>query len=152
MELIGGGELRPELERLAAELGIAGRATFAGARDEEAVRDRLEAADLFVLASIVAADGQMEGVPVALMEALACGIPTVATRLSGIPELVVDDETGLLATPGDPAALAEAIARTLADPVAAKRRSAAGRKLVEEEFDLRRSGAEMAALFMRSTG
>ena len=62
----------------------------------------------------------------ALMEALACGIPTVATRLSGIPELVVDGRTGLLAAPGDPAALAEAIARTLADPKAAERRSAAG--------------------------
>jgi colanic acid/amylovoran biosynthesis glycosyltransferase len=152
LELIGGGELRRELERLAAELGLARRVTFAGARDEEAVRDRLEAADLFVLASVVAADGQMEGVPVALMEALACGIPTVATRLSGIPELVVDDRTGLLAAPGDPAALAEAITRTLADPVAARRRSTAGRTLVEEEFDLRRSGARMAALFVRSTG
>ena len=104
-----------------------------------------------MLASVVAANGQMEGVPVALMEALACGIPTVATRLSGIPELVVDDRTGLLAAPGDSAALAEAIARTLADPVAARRRSTAGRTLVEEEFDLRRSGARMAALFARST-
>jgi glycosyltransferase involved in cell wall biosynthesis len=147
LELVGGGELRPELERLAEVLGVAGRVTFAGARDEEAVRARLDAADLFVLPSIVAADGQMEGVPVALMEALACGIPTVATRLSGIPELVIDDETGLLAPPGDPAALADAIARTLADPLAATRRSKSGRRLVEREFDLRRSGAELAGLF-----
>jgi glycosyltransferase involved in cell wall biosynthesis len=152
LELIGAGELRPELERLASKLGIADRVSFAGARDEEAVRARLDAADLFVLASIVAADGQMEGVPVALMEALACGIPTVATRLSGIPELVIDDRTGLLATPGDPVSLADAIARTLADPAAAAARSQAGRELVEKEFDLRRSGAEMAALFERSAG
>jgi glycosyltransferase involved in cell wall biosynthesis len=152
LELVGGGELRPELERLAAELGIADRVTFAGTCDEEAVRARLQAADLFVLASIVAADGQMEGVPVALMEALACGVPTVATRLSGIPELVVDGWTGLLAPPGDPAALAEAIARTLADPEAAQRRSRAGRQLVEEDFDIRSSGPRMAALFEGSAG
>lgn len=152
LELVGGGELGPELERLAGELGVADRVTFAGARDEEAVRAHLDAADLFVLASIVASDGQMEGVPVALMEALACGIPTVATRLSGIPELVIDGETGLLAPPGDSTALADAIARTLADPASAAARSRAGRKLVEEEFDLRRSGAEMAALFERSVG
>jgi glycosyltransferase involved in cell wall biosynthesis len=91
--------------------------------------------------------GQMDGVPVALMEALACGVPTVSTRLSGIPELVRDGETGLLAEPGDPASLADAIERTLADPAAAEARAAAGRKLVEAEFDIRASGRRMAELF-----
>ncbi|MEJ7892822.1 MAG: glycosyltransferase family 4 protein [Solirubrobacteraceae bacterium] len=103
-------------EHLAAELGLADRVHFPGSLTEEQVRDRLGGGDVFVLASVVAADGQMEGIPVALMEALACGVPVVATRLSGIPELVVDGETGLLAEPSDVAGIADALQRTLADP------------------------------------
>jgi glycosyltransferase involved in cell wall biosynthesis len=147
VELVGEGELRPSLERLAADLGIAGRVAFEGGLREGEVRDRLAAADLFVLPSVVAADGQMEGLPVVLMEAMASGVPVVATRLSGIPELVVDGETGLLAEPADPAALAAALARALADPDAALTRAAAARELVEREFDVHETGERMAALF-----
>ena len=67
------------------ELGIAGRVRFHGPLEEAEVRELLERADLFVLPSIIASDGQMEGLPVALIEALACGVPAVSTRLSGIP-------------------------------------------------------------------
>ena len=148
VELVGEGRLRPSLERLAAELGIADRITFTGGLREAEVRDRLAAADLFVLPSIIASDGQMEGLPVVLMEAMASGVPVVATRLSGIPELVVDGETGLLAEPGDPVALSRALARVLEDdPDEVMRRVAAGRERVERAFDLRETGERMAALF-----
>lgn len=146
VELVGAGELRSRLERLAAQLGVAARVRFTGSLTEEQVRERLEAADLFVLPSIVAASGQMEGLPVALMEALACGVPVVTTRLSGIPELVADGETGLLAEPDDAEALAEALERALAEPDAARARAVRGRAKVEQEFDIRASSARMAAL------
>jgi glycosyltransferase involved in cell wall biosynthesis len=82
------------------------------------------------------------------MEAMASGVPVVATRLSGIPELVVDGETGLLAEPGDPAALAGALARALDDdPDAALMREAGGRELVERAFDARETGERMVGLF-----
>jgi glycosyltransferase involved in cell wall biosynthesis len=147
LDLVGTGELREELERLASELGVADRVRFHGGLPENEVAELLATAQLFVAPSVVDRRGQMDGVPVALMEALACGVPTVSTRLSGIPELVRDGETGLLAEPGDPESLAGAIERTLADPAAADARAAAGRKLVEAEFDIRASGARMAELF-----
>jgi glycosyltransferase involved in cell wall biosynthesis len=152
LDLVGEGELRRSLERLAAELGIADRVRFQGGLEEGEVRDRLAAADLFVLASVVAANGQMEGLPVALIEAMASELPVVATRLSGIPELVVDGETGLLADPGDPVSLAEVLAATLADPEGSRRRARAGREAVQQGFDVRETGSRMAALFERAVG
>jgi colanic acid/amylovoran biosynthesis glycosyltransferase len=97
------------------------------------------------LASTVAADGQMEGIPIVLIEALASGLPVVATRLSGIPELIVDEETGFLATPGDAASLAEALRRALAD--SGQLDQGRGRDLVESEFDVHRSARQLLALF-----
>jgi colanic acid/amylovoran biosynthesis glycosyltransferase len=151
VELVGAGELRDPLERLAAELGLSERVRFAGSLTEQEVLERLDAADLFVLPSIVAANGQMEGLPVALMEALACGVPVVTTRLSGIPELVEDGVTGLLAEPGDADDLAAALERALAEPLAAGERGVRGRAKVEREFDIHVSGARMAAL-LREAG
>lgn len=150
LDLVGEGELRPALEAQARALGLADRVTFHGAQPEEAVADLLARADLFVLPSVVARDGQMEGIPVALMEALAHGLPVVTTRLSGIPELVRDGETGLLAEPGDPASLARALAAVLADPDAAAERARAGRALVEREFDLTASARELSRLLRQT--
>ncbi len=147
LDLVGGGKLRSSLERLTAQLGIAERVRFFGSLTEQQVRERLEQADLFVLPSIVARDRQMEGLPVALMEALACGIPVVSTRLSGIPELVIDGETGLLAEPNNVHGLADALERALAEPDAALQRAIRGRALVERDFDIRDSGVRMAELF-----
>jgi glycosyltransferase involved in cell wall biosynthesis len=146
LDCIGKGELREDLEQLAARLGIADRVNFLGSRSEVEVRAALDAADLFILPSIVARDGQMEGLPVALMEALACGVPTVSTSLSGIPEIVVDGVTGLLATPADAASLN----RTLQDAVQRGERTVefarAGRELVTSEFDQAESTAVLTAL------
>lgn len=147
LDLVGDGVLRPELERLARELGLADRVRFHGSQTEPRVRELLAAADLFVLPSIVARDGQMEGLPVALMEALASGLFAVSTRLSGIPELVRDGETGALAEPGDAASLADALRRALRDSDEARAR--AGRQLVEREFDIAASGERMALLLSR---
>ena len=149
LDLVGGGPLREQLERRAAELGIAGRVRFHGPLEEAEVRELLERADLFVLPSIIASDGQMEGLPVALIEALASGVPAVSTRLSGIPELIADRRTGVLADPADPASLAAAL-RWLLD--GGRLELARGRAEVESDFDVRRSGERMAELLLGSAG
>ena len=106
---------------------------------EEEVTCALTRADLFVLPSIVAPDGNMEGIPISLMEAMASGLPVVSTRTSGIPELVIDGETGRLVEPADPAALARVIRELIEDPGAGLRLAEAGRRRVGEEFELERS-------------
>lgn len=150
LELIGDGPLRADLTARADELGISDRVRFRGALPESEVAAALEAADLFVLPSVMAADGQMEGLPVALMESLASGVPTVSTRLSGIGEIVVDGETGLLCGPGDAPDLARAIEQMAADPAAVERMSRAGRELVRAQFELDASVADLSRLFTRA--
>ena len=151
LDLVGGGALREELDALARRLGLAGRVRFRGPLPEPEVAALLDRADLFVLPSVVARDGQMEGLPVALMEALACGVPAVSTRLSGIPEIIRDGETGVLAEPGDPASLRAALRRVVDEPSEAWTRAVAGRRLVEREFDVRASGRRLAQLFQRAS-
>jgi glycosyltransferase involved in cell wall biosynthesis len=146
LDVVGAGPLEADLRALAAELGVTDRVRFRGPLVEDEVLSCLRSADAFVLASKVGSDGNMEGIPVALMEAMAVGRPVVATDLSGIPELVRAGETGWLAQPADPAALAEAIAALLADPDEAARRVAQARRLVAREFDVGVTGPEMARL------
>ena len=98
--LIGEGEDRPMLEALARDLGVSDRVVLHGACPREEVRALLSKADIVAAPSVPTANGRREGIPVALMEAAACHLPLVASRLSGIPELVIDGETGLLAEPG----------------------------------------------------
>lgn len=144
-ELIGDGPLRPELVRLAGELGLAGAVAFPGALEPPQAADRLRRGNVFVLACQKGPDGDMDGIPVALMEAMALGRPVVSTRLSGIPELVADG-CGLLAAPGDPQSLAEALRLVLADRRLAGRLAAAGRRRVEADFTLEGQARRILAL------
>lgn len=146
LDLIGDGPLRNELQDLATELGLSSRVRFHGGQSETVVRQALAEADLFVLPSVVAADGQMEGLPVALMEALASGIPTVSTRLSGIPELLIPEQTGFLAVPGDAQSLHDTLEQLLASGPALDEYERAGRHLVEREFDINATTAALRAL------
>lgn len=142
VDLVGDGPLRSALEGRAGRLGLAQRVRFCGSRREDEVRRLLSRADVFVLPSRRAIDGQMEGLPVALMEALACGVICVAPRLSGVPELISDGVTGHLFEPGDPGSLRAALVRALAGGVDPD----AGRRLVEAEFDIERSAAALCKL------
>lgn len=152
LDLVGGGDMRTELERLASTLGLAERVRFYGPLTEPQVAALLDGADLLVLPSIVARDGQMEGLPNVLIEALASGVPVVSTRLSGTPELVREGETGTLAEPADAVSLRAALERALSqlsDPQVARARGRAGRAAVEARHDLRASADQMAALFTK---
>lgn len=146
VDFVGDGELRETLAAEVRRLGLSDRVAFHGSLPEAEVSEMLDAADLFVLPSTIAADGQMEGIPVALMEALACGLCVVATRVSGIPELVRDGENGVLAEAGDVEDLRRALEEVLGgpDPVDPRR----GRELVEREFDIAETGRRMAALIL----
>ncbi len=146
IDLIGDGVLRGDLEALAARLGLGERVRFLGRRNEDEVRAALDTADLFVLPSIVAEDGQMEGLPVALMEALACGVPAVSTELSGIPEIIIDGNTGLLAIPGDAVSLNRVMTAMVERGSATIAFAEAGRMLVTKDFDLGQSVSALTSL------
>jgi glycosyltransferase involved in cell wall biosynthesis len=103
----------------------------------------LAEADVAVCPSVPTRQGDREGIPVALMEAMACGLAAVASDLSGIPELVEHERTGLLVPPGDPRALAEAIRRLHDDPALRGRLAGAGRGKVLAEFDVRVNSARL---------
>jgi glycosyltransferase involved in cell wall biosynthesis len=128
LEIVGGGERLPALQRLARELGIADRVDFAGEVGQHQIKRHYAAADAFCLASLG------EGLPVALMEAMASELPVIASRIHGIPELVVDGESGLLIAPGRPDELAAAIETLAADPELCRRMGRAGREKVVAEF------------------
>jgi glycosyltransferase involved in cell wall biosynthesis len=123
---VGGGPLKDALQAEARRLGIADRITWLGAKPQEAVLAEYRSADLFILNSRIAEDGDRDGLPNVLMEAQSQRLPVIATNLAGIPELVIDGETGALVPADDPAALAQAIARLLRDPGLRGQLAAAG--------------------------
>lgn len=145
--IVGEGRERRNLERLIAELDLTDTVQLLGALPQERLAGLFGQADLCILPSVVASDGQMEGIPVALMEAMASGLPVVATRLSGIPELVQDGVTGILVDPGDEHALAEAVIQLAADDGARTDMGRRGREHVAAHFELSATVGHLRALF-----
>jgi len=136
-DLIGSGNQQALLEDLIVRRGLGGQVTVRGALALEEVASEMRAALLVVLPCILAADGNMDALPTVLLEAMASGVPVVSTALSGIPEIVVDGETGYLVEPGDAVALAGAMERILREPESSARLGRAGRQRAEQLFDLR---------------
>jgi glycosyltransferase involved in cell wall biosynthesis len=124
--VVGDGPARPELEARTAAGGVGEALAWTGFRRD--VPALLAAADLFVLPSLD------DAFPTAILEAMAAGLPVVATRAGGIPEIVDDGATGLLVPPGDAAALARAVSALLADPAARRALGEAGRRRAGERF------------------
>ncbi len=139
LDVYGDGPLRRTLEEQVAGLGIANQVRLHGAVTPDVAHAAMRDADLVALASVRTPEGAQDGVPTVLMEAMASGTPVVSTRLSGIPELVVEGETGWLASPGDPDEFAAAMGRALDDPTEAARRARAGREHVRGAFDQERN-------------
>lgn len=133
LTIVGEGPDRRRLERHVETLALESRVHLVGARSEPEVLELVAAADVVALASLI------EGLPVVLMEAMALGTPVVAPRLSGIPELVEHERTGLLFTPGDWSELATGIERLLDEPGLCKELRRAARERVEAEFDVPRA-------------
>lgn len=142
-KLIGSGPLEAELKQQAERLGVAGRIDFSGAQPQPVVRQWMAQASLFVLPSEVTEDGNRDGIPVALMEAMGNGCPVISTRVSGIPELVGHEQQGLLVDERDPTGLADAIQRLLLDRELRQRLTKAARERVEEQFDARKEATRL---------
>jgi len=147
--IVGDGPVREPVERLIAQQGLEEIVEMRGAILQEQLIEHLGRAEVFVLPCVRARDGDMDGIPVSLMESMAMGIATVSTRISGIPELIEDGRSGLLVEPGDAAGLADALQRLIADPELRRRLGEQGRCRVETDFGIDRTAAEIARLFER---
>lgn len=150
--LVGDGEERSQIEGQIKRLGLEDSVILLGQQPRSRVTELLAEADAVVLPSVTTAKGRQEGIPVALMEALAAELPVVASAISGIPELVEDGQTGLLVPERDPTALAAALARLQNDRDLGRRLGAAGRLKVQREFDLQRNTATLHRMFTYDSG
>lgn len=147
LDLVGAGPEEQRLRDLCSALGLDDRVVFHGPLPQARVREVVAAAGVFAAPCVVGADGNRDGLPTVLLEALALGTPCVATPVTGIPEAVRHEETGLLVPESDPVALAAAIERLLDRPDEAAALAEAGRRLVERHFDTQVNAARLADLF-----
>ena len=150
--IVGGGELREQLARRAAAAGVADKVTFLGSRAQPQILAEYHWADVFVQASVVNPDGDRDGIPNSVMEAMASGVAVVASAVAGIPEVVRHDVTGILVAPGDAPALAKAL-RELAGEGDRRRRLGRDASLFANERLSRRGCLEpVAARFLATLG
>ena len=147
LRIYGDGPLHDELVRLRDDLGLAGRVDFMGARDSDEVVAALTGANAFVLTPTTTEDGDRDGIPNVLVEAMACGLPVVTTTAGGITELVGHDVNGLLCDPEDVAAIARSIDAVIADPELRRRLGAAGRRTAEADFDVNMAAARLETIY-----
>lgn len=147
LEIAGDGPDRPMLEKLAAELGLEDSVEFLGGLDHSRVAGWVKGLDLFALACRRDSSGDMDGIPVVLMEAMAGGTAVVSTRITGIPELITDNTCGRIAAPGDPEDLARAMGQVLTDASLRGRFRRAAADRVGAEFNLVKSVDKLATLF-----
>lgn len=131
---IGGGKLAKKLKGDAESLGLAGRIEWRGSQAQDAVVQACREADLFVLASKIAVDGDRDGLPNVLMEAQTQALPCLSTDVAGIPELIRDGENGVLVPPGDPAALSATLASLIQDSAWRQRLGLAGAQNLRRSF------------------
>jgi colanic acid/amylovoran biosynthesis glycosyltransferase len=134
-DLIGGGELAGALRMQIETHGLQSMVRMAGELPQQAVIERVQRAAVLAAPCVVAADNDRDGLPTVLTEALALGTPSISTDVTGIPELIRHDETGLLVNQHDPTGLAAALQRLLDDAALRERLAVSGRKLIETNFD-----------------
>ncbi len=146
LSLAGDGPLRAELESAVRRFGLSSHVSLLGWLDQKSIRELYRSADIFVLPSFA------EGVPVVLMEAMAMEIPCVASRVNGVPELIRDQQDGLLTPPSDEEALAEALIRLMDSPELRRTLAVSGRRQVEERYNLQRNVARLSEIFAARLG
>jgi glycosyltransferase involved in cell wall biosynthesis len=141
--IVGGGPLRDNLQRLAQELGCVEKVYFVGQVPYSRVPEYLSKMDIFVVPSV----DESESFGVAAVEASACGLPVVASNVGGLPEVVLDNKTGLLVPPRDPFAIAEAIIYLIENPGMRERFGKCGRELVMKNYSWQENAQRMENLY-----
>jgi glycosyltransferase involved in cell wall biosynthesis len=147
VEIIGSGPQRETLKAQAKRLELADRVKLSGAQAHDIVCAAYQRASVFVLPCVIAANGERDGIPNVLLEAMASGVPVVSTPVSGIPELIESGVDGLLVPPNDPAAVAEAIEKLLTSSQLRESLACAARAKIESLFSLDTSAERLLALF-----
>src|SRR6266436_5114252 len=150
-EIIGEGPLEEELRAQIDQLNLQDRVVLSGAKPQREVRQRLVAASVFVLPSVVDAQGGMDNLPTVIMEAMATGLPVVSTDIGGIPEMVVQNETGFLVRPGDAVTLAGAIKKVIDDRSLAQKLGEAGYERAQKLFSIEKNVTQLRALIDSAT-
>jgi colanic acid/amylovoran biosynthesis glycosyltransferase len=145
-EIIGEGPLENELRGQIERLNLQNRVALSGAKPQLEVRQRFAAANVFVLPSVIDADGGMDNLPTVVMEAMATGLPVVSTKIGGIPEMVVENETGFLLEPGDMVAVADAVGKVISNRSVAQKLGRAGHERAEKLFSIEKNVRELCSL------
>jgi colanic acid/amylovoran biosynthesis glycosyltransferase len=150
--IAGDGPLFEDIKKLTREWGIENHVIFHGKVDAEEVLQLYKNADIFLLSSVTSSQGDMEGIPVSLMEAMACGLPVIATAHSGIPELVIDGQTGYLVPEKDVDALSKAIKKLLEGPDICPQMGRTGRAFVEQNYEIKELNEKLIGIYQEITG
>ncbi len=146
VEIVGGGEQEQALTAAVERAGLDPVVHLSGPRPQHEIAQLLRAADVFVAPCLVAADGNADGLPTVLLEAMASGTPCVSTSVTGIPEVIRDGETGILLSPGSVDELTDALSRLAAGEVDVDRLVRNARRLIESEFDSQRQAESLRSL------
>ena len=151
-EIIGEGPLENELRRQIEELGLQNYVALSGAKPQTQLRRLLAAANVFVLPSVIDPDGGMDNLPTVIMEAMATGLPVVSTNIGGIPEMIVENETGFLVQSGDASGMAYAIERAISDRCLAERLGHSGYERARTLFSIENNVRDLCALLKTARG
>jgi len=151
-EIIGEGPLGEALRRQIDDMHLQNNVELTGAKPQTQLRGRLAAANVFVLPSVMDPDGGMDNLPTVIMEAMATGLPVVSTNIGGIPEMIIDNETGFLVQPGDAAAIADAIETVINDSSSAARLGHSGYERARTLFSIEKNVRELCALLSAGSG
>jgi colanic acid/amylovoran biosynthesis glycosyltransferase len=145
--IIGSGPLEEALRERITRLGLRDTVELVGPRPQEEVMRLVQDSAVFAAPCVVGADGDRDGMPTVLLEAMALGTPCVSTDVTGIPEVLRDGETGLMVPQHDALAVADAVERLLKDAILCDRLATAARRLMEHEFDIHRNAARIRTVF-----
>ena len=151
-EIIGDGPLENELRAQIERLGLQDRVVLPGAKPQSELRRRLSAANVFVLPSVIDPEGGMDNLPTVIMEAMATGLPVVSTAIGGIPEMVIENETGFLVGPGDVSGMVNAIERVISDHSLAEKLGDCGYERAQRLFSIEKNVRELCALIETGRG
>jgi glycosyltransferase involved in cell wall biosynthesis len=146
-QIFGDGPLEKKLHEQIVELDLQNYVELAGPKPQHEIRNYLAGGTVFVLPSVIDSEGGMDNLPTVIMEAMATGLPVISTAIGGIPEMVIDNETGLLVSAGDARALADAIENVITKPSLARRLGEKGHKRACELFSIQKNVRSLLALF-----